>query len=142
MKTEKSAEANAKKWMLVDDEEGTLSVMRQIVSRLGITRVEAFTSSMEALAAFEAAPESYELVITDFQMPHLDGIELSRRMLMAAPKIKILLMTGSGLIDDKTAVQNGLCGLLRKPFKIPALQQVFTAIADGTFSSDSPKKDF
>ena len=74
-------------------------------------------------------PESFELVITDFQMPGMDGVELSRRLLTRSPKIKVLLMTGSGSITNDTVTRAGLCGLLEKPFSFAALQQALKALS-------------
>jgi len=124
-------------WMLVDDNQETLSVMRQMLLKAGISQVACFDSSRNALAAFEAAPESYEMVITDFQMPGIDRIELSRRMFQLAPKIKILLVTGSNSISNETADQAGFCGLLQKPFPLTALQAALNAVAAGKFFTGS-----
>lgn len=139
MKIEKDFAAGAKRWMLVDDDEGILSFMRQVMGRLGldISQVESFHSPQVALAAFEAAPESYELVITDYQMPGMDGVEFSHRLLALSPKIKILLMTGSSLISDEVAAQEGFSGLLQKPFPVTALQRALAVIASGQFSTNA-----
>lgn len=123
--------------MLVDDDEGALSLTRQMVSKLGVTEIECFNNAKDALAAFKAAPGSFEMVITDFQMPRMDGIELSRRLLRLDPKIKILLMTGGNLIDDDAAADKGLRGLLKKPFQFETLQHALMAIAVGQFSTSS-----
>lgn len=137
MKTETLPDSNAKRWMLVDDDEGSLTLMRQMVSKLGVTEIECFNNSKDALAAFKAVPESFEMVITDFQMPRMDGVELSRKLLLLNPKIKILLMTGGNLIDDDAVANKGMCGLLRKPFQLETLQRALFAIAVGQFSTSS-----
>jgi two-component system, cell cycle sensor histidine kinase and response regulator CckA len=139
MKTENSSGPNSKRWMLVDDDEGALSLMRQMVLKLGVTEIECFNNAKDALSAFKAAPGSFEMVITDFQMPRMDGIELSRKLLRLDPKIKILLMTGGNLIDDGAAADKGLCGLLRKPFQFETLQHALLAIAMGQFSTSSAR---
>jgi DNA-binding NtrC family response regulator len=136
MKIEKLSGPGAKRWMLVDDDEGALSLLSRIVSKLGITNTECFASPKAALAAFKAEPESYEMVITDFHMPGMDGLELSRQLLTVAPGIKILLMTGSGLISNETAESEGFCGLLHKPFHLTAMQNVLAAVAAGKFSTN------
>jgi len=140
MKTEKSIGPGDKRWMLVDDDEGALIFMRTVVSKLGVANIECFASAEDALAAFKAAPESYELVITDFQMPGMDGVELSRRLYAIAPKIKILLMTGSHLFNDEVAAREGFSGFLKKPFHPTALQRVLEAVATGKFSPGQTEK--
>ncbi|HTR42966.1 MAG TPA: response regulator [Pseudomonadales bacterium] len=140
MKTEKSTGPGDKRWMLVDDDKGALIFMRTIVSKLGVAHIECFASGEDALAAFKANPGAYEMVITDFQMPGMDGVELSRHLYAIAPKIKILLMTGSHLFNDEVAAREGFSGFLKKPFHPPALQRVLAAIAAGTFSSGQTQK--
>lgn len=125
-----------KRWMIVDDDPGSLSLTREMISRLGITQIECFTSPRQALTAFKASPESYELVITDFQMPHMDGVEFSRRLLGLAPRIKILLMSGGYQVDDETAVQKGFCGFLRKPFELKTLLEALTSATPGNLATD------
>lgn len=141
MKTEKSPGHGAKRWMLVDDDEGALAFMRTFVSKLGVTEIECYTNAEDALAAFEASPESFELVITDFQMPGMDGVELARRILNLAPNIKILLTTGSNLFNDEVAAREGFSGFLKKPFQFTALQCALEAIAAGKFTANSQRKN-
>jgi two-component system cell cycle sensor histidine kinase/response regulator CckA len=142
MKTEKSTHPGDKRWMLVDDDEGALVFMRTVVAKLGVYQTECFTCAEDALTAFKAAPESYELVITDFQMDGMDGVELSRRLYAIAPKIKILLMTGSHLFNDEVAAREGFSGFLKKPFHPTTLQRVLEAVATGKFSPGQSEKQF
>jgi two-component system cell cycle sensor histidine kinase/response regulator CckA len=140
MKTEKSTHPGDKRWMLVDDDEGALTFMRAMVSKLGVTQIECFTSGEDALAAFKAAPEAYELIITDYQMTGMDGVELSRHLFSISPNIKILLMTGSHLFNDEVAAREGFSGFLKKPFQPTALQRALEAVASGKFSSGGTKQ--
>ena len=144
MKTENSPNPGTRRWMLVDDNDDALFLMRQMLLKAGILQIECFNSSHDALAAFAAAPESFEMVITDFLMPGMDGIELSRRMFSLAPKIKILLMTGSDSVSTEKAGQEGFCGLLQKPFHLAAVRAALEAAAAGKFftGSKSPTTGF
>ena len=54
--------------MVVDDEAMLVSGMKALLTRLGY-EVSPYTSSQEALAAFEAQPERFDLVITDQTLP-------------------------------------------------------------------------
>ena len=136
MNSRNLSEVVAKRWMIVDDDPGSLALTREMISRLGVTRLECFTSPLQALSAFKAAPECYELVITDFQMPKMDGVELSRRMLALAPQIKILLMSGGSFVNDETAAQEGFCGFLRKPFELQTLLRTLASTSAGNLATD------
>ncbi len=110
-----------KHWMLVDDNADVLELTSALVENLTSSEIERFNSPQAALAVFADAPEKYEVVITDFEMPGMDGVELCRRMLALAPTQKIILATGSGFFTKAAAQHAGFSGLLNKPFPIEAL---------------------
>ncbi len=120
--------ANRPLWMIVDDNEDILSLMREAAARFSHARIVCFDSPRAALAAFEAGPELFELVITDFEMPGMDGVELCRRLRAILPSAKILLTTGSDLVSEETAAHEGFCGLLPKPFPFATLRRVLKGI--------------
>jgi two-component system cell cycle sensor histidine kinase/response regulator CckA len=111
-----------KRWMLVDDNEDILLVISALVEKLTGARTECHNSPESALAAFTAAPEAYELVITDYEMPGMTGIELCRRLRLLAPEQKVILATGSGYFTKEAARIAGFCAFLRKPFPLTALK--------------------
>lgn len=79
--------------LLVDDEQAIVLVEEKMLSRMGYT-VSPFTRSLDALAAFQRAPETFDLVITDMTMPEMSGDELAAQMALIRPDIPILLCTG------------------------------------------------
>ena len=113
-----------KRWMLVDDDAGILSLAIALVENLTDAEIEPFCSPQAALAAFAATPEIYELVITDFEMPVMDGVELCRQLRRISPPQKIILATGSGVFTEAAARHAGFCGLLNKPFLTDQLHEV------------------
>lgn len=128
MKTENClAKAAQTRWMIVDDNQEILALMCAIVGRLSDAQIESFNSPQAALAAFTAAPDKFQFVITDLEMPGMNGIELCRRLLEIAPKLKVLLATGSGFVGGEAAAGMGFCGLLHKPFPLSALRKVMDA---------------
>jgi CheY-like chemotaxis protein len=115
------------RWMIVDDNEEILLLMRDIAAQFSDAEIVCFNSPHAALAAFGAAPENFELVITDFEMPGMNGVELCHRLRAILPSVKILLTTGSGLVSAETAANEGFCGLLHKPFPFASLQRALAA---------------
>ncbi len=114
--------ASGSRWMIVDDNKDILALMRAVVGRLSDAELECFDSPQAALAAFTAAPERFQLVLTDLEMPGMNGIELCRLMRELSPSLKILLATGSGIVSADAAAQMGFRGLLHKPFPLSALR--------------------
>ena len=118
-----ATEASQEEWvpggneriLFVDDEEPLVRTNSTILQRLGY-RVTAMTDSMEALATFLAAPDDFDLLITDQTMPRLTGGELAERVLALRPEFPILLCTGySSQISPNQARDLGIKGYLNKP---------------------------
>ncbi len=65
----------------------------QRLSGLGY-QVVTSTSSMDALKLFEAEPDGFDLVITDYTMPAMTGIDLARALLAIKPGIPVILSFG------------------------------------------------
>ncbi|HLP76335.1 MAG TPA: response regulator [Candidatus Paceibacterota bacterium] len=111
-------------WIVVDDNPGILEVISLFLETLG-HRVECFQSPAKALAAFRATPEVYGNVITDLEMPGMNGIELCEELHAIAPHLKVLLITGNGAaLDSAGARYLGFSGLLYKPFDFDDLGQL------------------
>jgi CheY-like chemotaxis protein len=112
-----------RRWLLVDDNEDILTVLTAMLENLTAAKIEIHHSPPSALAAFAAAPEKYELVITDFEMPEMDGVELCRRLRAIAPAQKIFLATGGGFFTPAAARHAGFSALLNKPFRLAELNE-------------------
>ena len=110
------------RWMLVDDNEDILMMMSAVLEGLTNAEIECYNTPQAALAAFVEAPERYELVITDFEMPGMDGVELCRRLRAISPAQKIFLATGSGFFTEAAARHAGFSALLNKPFPLSVLK--------------------
>ena len=111
-----------RRWMLVDDNTDALGLLTALVENLADAEIERFSSPLAALAAFAGAPEKYAVVITDYEMPGMDGVELCRRLRALKPAQKVMLATGSGFFTGAAARQAGFCGQLNKPFPLAALR--------------------
>src|SRR6476661_8353419 len=68
------------KILVVDDSLAWLRLAREILTAYGY-QVRTCEDSREALSLLEQNPEQIDLVITDLQMPYLDGIELAAKLL-------------------------------------------------------------
>lgn len=110
-------------WMLVDDDADILRVLAAVVVTITDAEIETFCSASEAFAAFAAEPEKYQLVITDYEMPEMDGVELCRRMRVLVLNQNIFLASGGGFFTDAVAGRTGFGALLNKPFPISALRE-------------------
>ena len=101
--------------LLVDDEKALADIEKQMLSWLGYD-VEVRTSAIEALEAFRANPQKFDLVITDFSMPQMTGTKLARQMTQIQPGVPIILCTGfSEQLDENQTLSSGIKSVLLKP---------------------------
>ena len=109
--------------LYVDDEEPIASIGQEMLSSLGYDVTVRF-SSRDALEAFRAQPERYDLVITDMTMPSMTGAVLAREILKIRPYLPIILTTGfSETIDEAEAKKIGIREYLMKPVALTDLAQ-------------------
>jgi len=68
---------------------------------------------------------SVDLVITDLQMPIMDGLALTQRVNCHSPRTPVVIVTGHGWLDEDEA-NSGLSvfAVVRKPFRLDKLQNV------------------
>jgi CheY-like chemotaxis protein len=103
--------------LLVDDEEPFVALTAEVLSRLGYEPVS-FSDSHAALAAFEAAPGRFDVVVTDALMPGLTGTSLARMVHRRRPELPIVLVSAySGSILTQQALAAGVSELLTKPLQ-------------------------
>ncbi len=89
--------------LLVDDNRNGLIVRKALLEEIGYT-VHTAGNGEEGLALFIAS--AYDLVVTDFRMPLLDGIELIVRIRQREPNARIIMLSGFveplGLTEQNT----------------------------------------
>ncbi len=120
--------------LLVDDEENLLKLIDRMLSGLGY-RVSSFTDGKEALSAFSAHPETFDLLLTDISMPGMGGRELADELLEQRPELPIIFCTGAYDVDESENICNGSESILYKPVsKEQLMATVREVLADGSNS--------
>jgi CheY-like chemotaxis protein len=114
-----------KKILVVDDERGIRSLISELLRGQGF-EVKAVKDGQESLEEMERA--DFDLVITDIQMPRLDGLAMLDAMKRAGRKEKIIIMTGSELAMDLPNEEMPMVvSRLQKPFRMSNLLDVVSA---------------
>jgi CheY-like chemotaxis protein len=110
---------------------------KQVLEHLGY-QVTSRTSSLEALEAFRANPNTFDLVITDMAMPNMPGDKLAVELTKIRPDIPILFCTGfSETMSKEKAASLGIKGFLLKPIVTKDLAQKIREVLDGNI--EEPK---
>jgi CheY-like chemotaxis protein len=116
--------------LFVDDEEALVKIGQQMLERLAYEVVPR-TSSIEALEAFRAQPDKFDLVITDQTMPNMTGEMLAKELMGIRPDIPIILCTGySELISKERAKAMGIREYVMKPLVIRELATTIRKVLD------------
>jgi CheY-like chemotaxis protein len=117
-------------WMVVDDNQEILSLLQEAVASMFSVEVAAYNSPHAALAAFRTAPERFQCVITDLEMPGMNGFDFCRELRAIVPRIPVLLATGSQAVTRAEATERGFSGMLTKPFSLSTLRREITPITE------------
>jgi len=107
--------------LYVDDDEVMGLVVQSLLQREGYD-VTALLSPVQALALLQEDPAAFDLVISDFNMPEMSGVELAARLRVLRPALPVLI--SSGYISDSLRVQaaaQGVRALLQKEQTLEAL---------------------
>ena len=118
--------------LVVDDSKVVLTMVCQLLTRLGYETISA-ENGRKALRIIES-DNDLNLVMTDINMPEMDGWELALRIKSLKPSIMIIALTGEAPISILPKLNgSGISQALFKPFKIDLLNDVLES-ALGTFT--------
>lgn len=116
--------------LVIDDESNIVRLEEEILSILGY-HVVSRTDSVEALRLFQENPEIFDLVITDMNMPSMEGDRLVRKLLELRNDIPIIMCTGSFKIIDQGKMKSmGLRECIMKPLSLNILAETVRQVLD------------
>jgi len=116
--------------LFVDDEKVLVDIGKQMLERLGY-QVTARTSSTEALEAFRAQPEKFDLVITDQTMPNMTGETLAKELTQIRPDIPVILCTGYSEIPSESKLgASAIRDVVRKPIIVREMANTIRRVLD------------
>ena len=123
---------NKPRLVILDDHETVTRLFAYELTASGWDAV-AFTDPHAALAHMES--QSIDVLLIDYRMPRMTGIEVVTRLRGAGWAGAVLMVTGSpGDLDDATVKSLGIFAVLEKPVGICELKQYlgFVAMSDGS----------
>ena len=101
--------------LFVDDDQYMVDALVPMMENLGY-QVTVETDSIKALEIFKEGVGMFDLIITDYTMPHMTGAELAGEILKIRSDIPIILCTGfSDQIDKEKALTMGIKAFVKKP---------------------------
>lgn len=128
---EASGDSNAKdvprghgRILFVDDEVALTRVAREMLESLGY-EVTVENGALEALQTFKDRASIFDLVITDYTMPKMTGLELARGIHAIRPEIPVILCSGySEVIPEGKLEETGIHEFIMKPVRLREMADV------------------
>jgi CheY-like chemotaxis protein len=101
--------------MIVDDEAAIRDMIEAFVSVIGHDVVGIAADGEEAVAAVRAMRNPPDLVLMDFRMPRMNGLDASREIVAIRPETRVLMVTADESVQALYR-RSGAIGLVEKPF--------------------------
>ena len=119
--------------LIADDEDSMRTLVARAIAMDGHETVTA-EDGAEALEILTREQGAFDLLLTDIQMPVMDGIALALAAARDFPQLKILLMTGFADQRERASGLNAIVhDVVTKPF---AVADIRTAVADALAASE------
>jgi len=111
--------------LLAEDDAATRDLVQRALGLEG-HEVVVTQDGAEALEKLQAAPERFDVLVTDVQMPGLDGVALVEKGLAVNPKLRVVLMSGfAGELGRAAHLKAKISRVITKPF---TLEQIRSAV--------------
>jgi signal transduction histidine kinase/ActR/RegA family two-component response regulator len=104
--------------LFVDDEPGLATIVQRLLLLEGFD-VTVCSGGEEAVSRFD--PAQHDLIVTDYGMPDLTGVQVAAAIRRRSPATPVLLVTGWGSDLDASAPPAGVTAVIGKPFRLGAL---------------------
>ena len=118
------------KVLIVEDNREAMQLLKMVLRDLGLGQVFSAGDGAEAEAFLAAAHEMVDLIICDWRMPRMTGIELLEQVRMNYPAMPFIMVTANRDIDSVKAARGlGVNAYIVKPYAPEQLESKLTALA-------------
>ena len=124
---------SVKRILCVEDHEDICNLISVIFKNIEVLSVSNVADALKI-----ASPQNFDLYLLDYALPDKTGMELASLIRESDAKTPILFVTGSNLITEEKAIENGAQGLIRKGTKsfIEDLENKVQQALSGIINSD------
>ncbi|MFW5333300.1 ATP-binding protein [Hydrogenophaga sp. ZJX-1] len=112
--------------LYLDDDDTLVFLVRRLLERRGY-KVTAVTDQSVAIEAVRNQPTGFDLLMTDYNMPGMSGLEVARAVLAINPDLPVAV--ASGYITDELQVEALACGVREVVFKTDAVDAFCEVVA-------------
>ncbi len=126
--------------LIVEDDKDLVRLIDLLLREIGITKIARASNGRQAIGDLRKNVDKYSLIISDWNMPEVSGLELLQQVRIRRPKLPFLMLTGrSKKSEILAAVKAGVTAYIAKPFTPHELQTKILALCK---QPDSEGSDF
>jgi len=123
--------------LVVDDEPTIIKKVATVLRSLGINQIRAATDGSDALVMFKNPEFTFDMIICDWMMPMLSGVQVLREIRAIDKTIPFLMLTSNiskeAILEAK---ESGVSAYIAKPFSAEQLVKKVTILAKQALSPE------
>ncbi len=123
--------------LIVEDDPQSAKFLQKVLAKLGVHQAYRSVDGREAQEFLDAADDMVDLIICDWEMPRMTGIELLQQVRTVHLDMPFIMVTGNADAESaKLAAKYGVNGYISKPYLPQQIADSLTTLAM-TLGSDS-----
>ncbi|MDD9901762.1 MAG: response regulator [Alphaproteobacteria bacterium] len=116
--------------LIIDDRFEARAMLKNMLMELGITQVFEAGDGKEGMQFVDSAMDFVDIIISDWNMPEMDGATLLRQIRSCDPDMPFLMVTGRGDIRSVSeAKSSGVSAYILKPYSLVQLEAKLRVVA-------------
>ena len=117
--------------LVVEDNAQTTRLIRMMLMDMHVANVVTTKDGVEAAELLEAGDDRIDVVLCDWRMPRMTGIELLKLLRKTHPQLPFMMVTANADVESiKTAASSGVSGYIAKPFSPAQLKKKLLALIE------------
>lgn len=126
----KGIDINDLRVLVVEDNAQARKMLKMVLGGMGIHQVYTAEDGRVALEFLDAAPELVDLIVCDWKMPRMTGLELLQQVRSVYDRMPFMMVTGnSDAASVKVAKEYGVNAYIGKPYSPQQLEQKLRILA-------------
>jgi len=119
----------AMKVLIVEDQDEVRDMLRSMMVEIGVGHISGASDGRDALAIYKENSHHLDLVVCDWNMPNMNGLEFLQNLREINTDIPFLMLTGRADFDSVVqAKSNGVTAYISKPFTPDQLERKLNSI--------------
>lgn len=124
--------------MVIDDEELTQELIRHMLREINYGEIVVLGTCSKALSRLKQTPKHFNLIVSDWEVPGLNGLDFLKEVRKIDPDVPFLMVTGnSSKALVMNAIKAGVNDFLAKPFTAKGLLEKVMNLTGATMKSDN-----